>query len=116
MLDPDSRQRIGAAFSSWWRQPPRRHGEVIEDRSVGYIELFYDLVFVVLVARVAHILALDISWHGFAQFAVMFALLMMAWQNGSMFHDLHSREDGRGRNLIFGQMMLLVVLLSLIHI
>lgn len=110
MRDPDSLQKLSAAVRAWWRQPPRRHGEIIEGRSVGYLELFYDLVFVVLVARAAHVLAADISWPGVARYAVLFTLLIMAWQNGSMFHDLHSREDGRGRNVIFTQMALLVVL------
>lgn len=38
---------------TFWR-PPRAHGETIGDRSVGFIELFYDLVYVVVIARATH--------------------------------------------------------------
>ena len=36
-------------FRSWW-QPPRRAGDRIEHRQVTFLELFYDLVYVALVA------------------------------------------------------------------
>jgi len=32
-------------------QPPRAHGEVIENRRVGFLELFYDLVYVAVIAQ-----------------------------------------------------------------
>lgn len=32
------------AFKERFWLPPRAHGDVIEDRTVGFIELFYDLV------------------------------------------------------------------------
>jgi low temperature requirement protein LtrA len=34
-------------------RPPRPHGEAIEGRTVSFLELFYDLVFVVFVSQVA---------------------------------------------------------------
>lgn len=48
---------VAAALTQWFRRPPRIHGEVDHDRTVSYLELFYDLVFVVLVSQVAHTLA-----------------------------------------------------------
>lgn len=81
-----------------------------ESRTVSFLELFYDLVFVVLVAQIAHTLAADVSWQGVLDFAVVFGLVWIAWLNGSMYHELHGREDGRSRTYIFVQMMLLVVL------
>jgi low temperature requirement protein LtrA len=83
---------------------------VDESRTVSFLELFYDLVFVVLVAQIAHTLAADVSWQGVLDFAVVFGLVWIAWLNGSMYHELHGREDGRSRTYIFVQMMLLVVL------
>jgi low temperature requirement protein LtrA len=91
-------------------QPPRAHGDVIEDRSVSFLELFYDLVYVVVIARAAHTLAGDVSWRSVAEFAVVFALIWIAWLNGSLYYDLHGREDGRTRVFVFIQMMLLVLL------
>ena len=42
---------LGAGLRRWFLRPPRPHGEVIEDRRVSFLELFYDLVYVVLIAR-----------------------------------------------------------------
>jgi low temperature requirement protein LtrA len=44
------------------------------------------------------------------EFVVVFGLIWLAWFNGTGWHELHGREDGRSRNYIFTQMMLLAVL------
>lgn len=90
--------------------PPRAHGDVIEDRTVSFLELFYDLVYVVVIARAAHILAEDISWRTFGEFAVVFGMIWVAWMNGTLYYELHGREDGRTRVYVFIQMMLLALL------
>ncbi len=87
--------------------PPRAHGEVIEDRSVSFLELFYDLVYVVVVAQAAHGLAHNISWQGVVDFAAIFGLIWLGWLNGTLYYDLHGREDGRTRTMVFAQMLLL---------
>ncbi|MGB5531969.1 MAG: low temperature requirement protein A [Acidimicrobiia bacterium] len=97
-------------FRRYFWKPPRAHGEVIEDRSVSFLELFYDLVYVVVIARAAHTLAEHVSWRGAADFAVVFGLIWIAWLNGTMYHDLHGREDGRTRTFVFVQMALLALL------
>lgn len=94
----------------WFAGPPRAHGEVLDDRVVSFLELFYDLVFVVLIAQISHTLAGDISWVGFRNFAIVFALIWIAWMNGSYYHELHGRDDGRSRTYIFVQMGLLALL------
>src|SRR6185312_16218502 len=101
---------LGEGLRRWFLQPPRSHGEVIEDRTVGFLELFYDLVYVVLVGQIAHTLAEDVSWSGVLDFAVVFGLIWIGWFNGSQFHELHGREDGRNRSFIFLQMGILTVL------
>jgi low temperature requirement protein LtrA len=37
---------ISGRFKRWFWRPPRAHGEVIADRQVSNLELFYDLVYV----------------------------------------------------------------------
>ena len=106
-MDPKAMlERFRAIF---W-QPPRRHGEIIEDRTVSFLELFYDLVYVVLIAQVTHTLAHHISWRGVGEFAVLFGLIWIAWLNGTLVHELHGREDARSRTFIFIQMLLLATL------
>ena len=92
-----------------WR-PPRAHGEQPRERVVGPLELFYDLVVVVLVAQAAHHLAGHLSWGGLGEFAVVFALVWIAWLNGSLHHELHGHEDARGRSMFLLQILALVPL------
>jgi low temperature requirement protein LtrA len=114
MPEPDPTAAISrgtvAAFGRHFWQPPRAHGDVIEDRRVSFLELFYDLVYVVVVSQVAHHLAGHATWTGLGQFAVVFGLVWIAWVNGAIYHDLHGRGDGRTRTFVFAQMSLLAVL------
>jgi low temperature requirement protein LtrA len=108
--DHDARQRVRYGLSTWFRTPPRRHGEVMATREVSFLELFYDLVYVVLIGRTAHHLAVHVTGRGVVEFAVVFGMIWLAWFNGTFWHELHGREDGRSRNYIFLQMGLLAVL------
>jgi low temperature requirement protein LtrA len=91
-------------------QSPRAHGEILRGRTVGPLELFYDLVVVVLVAQAAHRLAAHLTPRGVAEFAIVFTLVWIAWLNGTLLHDLHGREDVRSRNAFLVQILLLVPL------
>lgn len=93
----------------WW-QPPRAHGEAGDGRTVSFLELFYDLVYVAVIAQAAHHLSHHISWRGTLDFAIVFALIWIAWLNGTTYHDVHGRPDGRSRTFIFLQMGLLALL------
>jgi low temperature requirement protein LtrA len=97
-------------LATWFRTPPRRHGEVVRSREVSFLELFYDLVYVVLIDRIAHHLASDVSGRTIREFCLVFGLVWLAWFNGTFWHELHGREDGRSRNYIFVQMGLLALL------
>lgn len=90
--------------------PPRAHGEIIEDRRVSWLELFYDLTYVVVIGRAAHQLAGDVTWRGVFHFAVVFGLVWIAWMNGTLYYELHGREDGRTRVFVFIQMLILALL------
>jgi low temperature requirement protein LtrA len=104
------RQRIRYGLTTWFRTPPRRHGEVAPTREVSFLELFYDLVYVVLIGRTTHHLAEHVGGRAIAEFAIVFGLIWLAWFNGTFWHELHGREDGRSRNYIFLQMGLLALL------
>ena len=106
---PRESTTVRAALRTWAR-PPRAHGEVIEDRTVSFLELFYDLIYVVLISQISHTLAADVSWGGVGRFAVVFVLVWFAWVNGTLYHDLHGGEDGRSRTFIFIQMAVLAIL------
>jgi low temperature requirement protein LtrA len=101
---------IPGRFKRWFWRPPRPHGEVIADRQVSVLELFYDLVYVAVIGQAAHHLAEHVTVRGLAEFAVVFALIWIAWINGSLYLELHGREDGRTRSIVFVQMGILVLL------
>jgi low temperature requirement protein LtrA len=101
---------IPRRFKRWFWRPPRAHGEVIADRQVSNLELFYDLVYVAVIGQAAHHLAGHVSVRGLAEFAVVFALIWIAWINGSLYLELHGREDGRTRSIVFAQMGILALL------
>ncbi len=90
--------------------PPRPHGEVRPERQVSHVELFYDLVFVVVIARAAHVLASDVTWGGVAAFAVVFTMVWILWLNGTLYYELHGRVDGRTRSFVFIEMILVAIL------
>src|SRR5882757_10305108 len=91
-------------------QPPRPHGEQPRERAVGPLELFYDLVVVVLVAQAAHHLAGKLTWRGLGEYTAVFGLVWIAWVNGSLHHELHGRDDARARSTFLLQILVLVPL------
>lgn len=103
-------RRVRDGMRGWFRTPPRQHGEVEYSREVGFLELFYDLVYVVVIGQAAHHLAEHVSWTGARDFAIVFGLIWLAWFNGTLWHELHGREDGRSRLYIFTQMGLIALL------
>jgi low temperature requirement protein LtrA len=104
-----SREGWARLRSSLW-QPPRRHGEQPRERTVGPLELFYDLAVVVLVAQAAHRLSGHLTWAGLGQFAAVFTLVWIAWANGSLHHELHGHEDARARSTFLLQILVLAAM------
>jgi low temperature requirement protein LtrA len=96
-------------FKQWFWRPPRAHGDIIRDRSVSFLELLYDLVYAAVIAQTALPLAQEVSLRGSFEFAVVFALTWIAWINGSLYLELHGREDGRTRSFVFVQMGILAL-------
>jgi len=97
-------------FKRWLTAPPRPHGAILKDRTVSNLELFYDLVYVAVISQASHHLTEHISPQGFAEFAIVFGMIWFAWFNGSLYIELHGREDGRTRLSVFVQMGVLALL------
>jgi low temperature requirement protein LtrA len=67
---------------------------------------------VVLVAQAAHHLAGQMTWRGLGEFGALFTLVWTdtAWLNGSLHHELHGRDDARGRSTFLLQVVVLVAM------
>ena len=98
--------RINIVSSSWWGAPKKFDNE-IKERRISWLELFFDLVYVIAIARITHHLSLHISIAGFLEYASLFVLIYWGWLNGSLYHDLHASEGLRTRLITLWQMMII---------
>ena len=69
------------ATASRWHDPPRLRTleDAGDERHATWLELFFDLVFVVAIAQLADGLAEDPSLRGFLIFAGLFVAVWWAW-------------------------------------
>jgi low temperature requirement protein LtrA len=89
-----------------WLEPPRlRTLEDRTERRASWLELFFDLVFVVAIAELSHELVVDHSLIGFARFAGLFLPVFIAWQGFTIYADRFDTDD-----LLFRGVMLLGML------
>jgi len=98
--------RINIGSSAWWGAPKKFDRE-LKERRISWLELFYDLVYVIAIARITHHLSLHISIPGFLEYASLFILIFWGWLNGSLYHDLHGNEGLRTRLMTLWQMMII---------
>jgi low temperature requirement protein LtrA len=101
--------RLGKGFSAWWG-PPRRFDPHFEERRISWLELFYDLVYVIAISRITHHLSLHISMSGLLEYACLFILIFWGWLNGSLYHDIHGNAGLRTRLMTLWQVMIIAAL------
>ena len=101
-------------FRRWW-QPPHSASDRPEELRVTFLELFYDLVYVVIIAELSHALAGNISLAGIGTFVFLFIIVWWAWFNGAMYHDLHGNNDIRTRVFTFLQMITVAAMAVFAH-
>ncbi|WP_222264247.1 low temperature requirement protein A [Modestobacter marinus] len=64
-----------------------------EDRSASKLELFFDLAFVLVVAELSTALREDVSAHGVAVFAGLFATVWWAWVSSTLYANRFDHDD-----------------------
>ncbi len=103
-------------MTDWWQRPAlRREGDEGKERKVGFIDLFYDLIFVVVVAQLAHDLAHHPDWkHGW-QFALSFLAVWWLWIGDTFYTDRFETNDVSHRLFTFLQMIPVVGLAVFAH-
>ncbi|HVZ95433.1 MAG TPA: low temperature requirement protein A [Chitinophagaceae bacterium] len=99
----------GKGLPAWWG-PPKKFDTFIEDRRVSWLELFFDLVYVIAISRITHQLTAHISVAGFLEYVCLFFLIFWGWLNGSLYYDLHGNEGLRTRLMTLWQMMIIAAL------
>jgi low temperature requirement protein LtrA len=100
---------------SRWHDPPRlRTLDDEDERHATWLELFFDLVFVVAVAQLADGLAADPSVHGFLVFAGLFVPVWWAWVGYTFYADRFDTDDPLHRILMIAGMFGVAVLATVI--
>jgi low temperature requirement protein LtrA len=76
-------------------RPPelRTYDDADTDRRATWLELFFDLVFVVVVAQLATKLSKDTSAAGFARFAGLFVPVLWAWVGFAFYANRFDTDD-----------------------
>jgi low temperature requirement protein LtrA len=77
---------------------------------VTFLELFFDLVFVVVISQLAHRLAEHPTWSGVGWFIFLFYAIWSSWINGTLYYDLHATDDVSVRVFTFAQMLAVSVM------
>src|SRR4051812_16951390 len=63
------------------------------NRSATRLELFFDLAFVLFVARCADVLAGDETWHGAVVFAAVLTVGWWAWASTTLYANRFDTDD-----------------------
>ncbi len=88
----------------WWHKP-RLHQAGSEGKRVTWLELFYDLVFVVVISRLAHHLAEHPDARGLLEFVLLFIPVWWVWLGVAYYNERFETYDLSFRALTFVQML-----------
>lgn len=105
----------GTADTRWKRPRLRINSESESENHASWIELFFDLVFVVVIAELSHTLEAHLDWNGFLQFAALFVPCWWAWVLVTFYVDRYDTDDPPHRLLILGAMLAVIFLASTVH-
>ena len=84
------------------------------DRRATWLELFFDLVFVVAVAQLSNALSADMSLEGFLIFCGLFVPVWWAWVGYTFYADRFDTDDAVHRVLMLAGMFAVAALASVI--
>lgn len=98
----------------WWG-PPKKFTSLIEERKISWLELFYDLVYVIAISRITHHFASHPDLPGLASYGFLFSMIFWGWINGSLYHDLHGSPGIRTRFMTLWQMLAVAALIVCIE-
>ena len=73
------------------------------DRSVGWLELFYDLVYVATLIQIGNFLSDNVTLLGFGQFLVLTVVIWWAWTGETFYQNRFVVDDIIHRLLVFVQ-------------
>ena len=100
--------------NSWWGAPRKFSTEKVE-RKISWLELFYDLVYVIAISTITHQMAQQFSINALLDYFYLFVIIFWGWLNGSLYHDLHGTEGLRTKLMTLWQMVIVAALVITLH-
>ena len=85
---------------------PSVHGEA---PTVGFLELFYDLVFVASTMVLSNAFSERLTWRWAGVCAIVFALVWLLWFHTTLLMNVERRDDFGHRTLVLVQMFLIAM-------
>ncbi|MDF2379353.1 MAG: low temperature requirement protein A [Candidatus Gracilibacteria bacterium] len=99
-----------------WRKPILHdHSDNQHDHKATWLELFYDLVFVVAIAELTHRLSLSITWRSFGIFVFLFIPIWWNWISVTFYNDRFETGDISQRLFTFLHMIAIGTIAFQIH-
>ncbi|MEO1134206.1 MAG: low temperature requirement protein A [Cyanobacteria bacterium J06639_1] len=90
----------------WWQKPVLRADEDRGlERRVSWLELFFDLYFVVVIAELSAQLARDVSWPSLGKFVVLFLPVWWVWIGSTYYIERFETEGVEHRLNLFALMI-----------
>lgn len=107
---------LSSSHHVWWRSP-RLHSDESEEgeRKATWLELFYDLVYVAVIAQLSHRLSAHVSAWEFLKYSFLFLPMWWAWIGGTFYNERFEVDDVRHRFFTFLQMIPIAVMAYAIH-
>ncbi|MBW4672839.1 MAG: low temperature requirement protein A [Desmonostoc geniculatum HA4340-LM1] len=103
-------------MNKWLKSPELRISEgKEEERHATWLELFFDLFFVVAISELAHNLNRDVSLSGFLSFLLLFVPIWWSWIGATFYANLFDTDDLGHRLLTALQMLAVAALAVNVH-
>ena len=100
----------------WWQKPKMRTDENFDiERKASWLELFYDLMFVSILAQLSHTLFNHISWEGLGMFVFLFIPAWWIWNSITFYNERYEINDIRHRIFTFLNMIPLAGIAFSVH-
>ena len=90
--------------NSWYHRPKLHSPGHGPHRRAGWLELFYDLIFVATLIQLGNGLANNVSVAGYSAFVALFIPIWLLWTSVTFFTNRFVVDDFTHRTLIFAQL------------
>lgn len=96
-------------------EPKTPHLNTDPHRKVGWLELFYDLVYVATIVQLGNKLSENVSVEGFVTFALLFIPIWWVWMGMTVYNSRFSADDLVHRGLVFAQIVTISALAIFVY-